>query len=144
VTVFAALCTLLRRRAFDIATPAEGRALLRTRISLLGDAITYVAREVAERGDDGVLRAHAQAVESALQAVARELRWLLWGWRVASGVVGLLSGVLNYCGRDPRAPMPMALLMSLVFAVITFVAVSGATQWLLRHLLVRWLRRASL
>lgn len=101
--VFATPRELLRRRALDIVTPAEGRALLRTRISPLGDVVNYVARDVLEHDPGALVREHAKAVEAALETATRAVRRLLLAWRLATGGAAFALASLAFMGGDLRA-----------------------------------------
>lgn len=94
---------LLRGRAIDVSTPSSGRARLRTRISPLGDVVTYVARDVLEHDPGALVSDHAKAVEAALETATRAVRRLLLAWRLASGGAAFALAILAFLGSDLRA-----------------------------------------
>jgi hypothetical protein len=144
VKVAATLRGVLRRRALDITTSVEGVAKVRTRISPLGDTVTYVARSVINPVNESVLQAHDRALRDALTSVARELRLVTAGLRAASVLTALLLTVGAYFGGDLRVQLPAQPLVHWGSLGGSFVLITGGTWWLLRRLLVRWLRRTSL
>jgi hypothetical protein len=143
VKVAATLRGVLRRRALDITTSVEGVAKVRTRISPLGDTVTYVARSVINPVNESVLQAHDRALRDALTSVARELRLLTAGLRAASVLTAVVLTVGAFLGGDLRALMPMHPTVRAGALAGTFTVLLVGAYGVLRHLLVRWLLRAS-